>query len=419
MQNLPEEDSKPSKPLRLRPHSVTPPSKCPSCGATMGEREFICMGCGFNAKTGEKITTSAESVEVTNITNTDSSRWPTLVVILLLAGGYGWYTHHSKQMEQQKVIETEFAQVEAQAINNPSDAEGVIHRLRDVRAKAAQAEMDGLVSRADSLVSDIERKQQAARKEKETREEIAAVMNVVKGQGDALASHGDYAGAAKLVLTYSGKKFAETESARAELAGSYQKRAQIAEQEAQASAAAEKERVHLKAEAGTKDKDGMAKLHYAASQGRYGEAMALLRNGATVDIRNAYGATPLHYAAVSGNENMVLLLIGKGANIEARADNGETPLLMAFEAGKTNTISALTASGADTTALRKRQAVASSQSTTPSQAPIQCPPGFHPDPYGRGCLRNDGGGLTSYDMWKINQNGGLGYSVGGPPGQSP
>jgi len=75
--------------------------------------------------------------------------------------------------------------------------------------------------------------------------------------------------------------------------------------------------------------NGIAPLHFAASEGYIGLIEFLIGRGANVNIQNPSGATPLHEAVRSGNTEAVSLIIGGRADINAQDANGNTALHIA------------------------------------------------------------------------------------------
>ncbi|MCL2600148.1 MAG: ankyrin repeat domain-containing protein [Treponema sp.] len=78
--------------------------------------------------------------------------------------------------------------------------------------------------------------------------------------------------------------------------------------------------------------DGLAPLHFAASQGYTGLIEFLICRGANVNIQNPSGATPLHEAVRSGNTTAISLLLDGQADIDALDANGNTMLHIAVPA---------------------------------------------------------------------------------------
>ncbi len=70
----------------------------------------------------------------------------------------------------------------------------------------------------------------------------------------------------------------------------------------------------------------MTPLHWAAVKGRADLADFLLRHGADVRARNAYGMTPLHEAATA---EVARVLLARGAPVGERDERGMTPLHLA------------------------------------------------------------------------------------------
>lgn len=70
-------------------------------------------------------------------------------------------------------------------------------------------------------------------------------------------------------------------------------------------------------------------LHAAAENGHDQMVAWLIKNGATVDVRDSRGNTPLHLAAAEGSEATAHRLLDGGADLNARNNAGETPLQLA------------------------------------------------------------------------------------------
>jgi len=75
--------------------------------------------------------------------------------------------------------------------------------------------------------------------------------------------------------------------------------------------------------------DGLAPLHYAASEGHVGLIDLLIERNANINIKNTSGATPLHEAARSGSLAAMTLLINNNADLNARDAKGNSPLHIA------------------------------------------------------------------------------------------
>jgi hypothetical protein len=78
-----------------------------------------------------------------------------------------------------------------------------------------------------------------------------------------------------------------------------------------------------------KDNDGNTCLHYAILNNNKKTARALLKAGASTEIRNAKGQAPLHLAIEIGNNELKNLLLKHGAYIEVHNSSGQTPLFLA------------------------------------------------------------------------------------------
>lgn len=92
--------------------------------------------------------------------------------------------------------------------------------------------------------------------------------------------------------------------------------------------------------------DDLSPLHFAAWSGRTDLLRALVKAGASLEIRDEHGFTPLHMAAYRSAE-AVRALAEAGADLEARAEDGETPMHLAALTGTAATVSALVEVGAD------------------------------------------------------------------------
>ena len=92
--------------------------------------------------------------------------------------------------------------------------------------------------------------------------------------------------------------------------------------------------------------DDLSPLHFAAWSGRTDILRALVKAGASLEIRDEHGFTPMHMAAYRSAE-AVRALAEAGADLEARAEDGETPMHLAALTGTAATVSALVEVGAD------------------------------------------------------------------------
>src|SRR5262249_22818404 len=92
-------------------------------------------------------------------------------------------------------------------------------------------------------------------------------------------------------------------------------------------------------------------LHWAAHWGDVATVDLLLRAGASVNSRNAYGVTPLLLASASGSVPVITRLIAAGANPNLAHASGETPLMAAARTGNGDAVKALLAAGADVAAV--------------------------------------------------------------------
>jgi len=92
--------------------------------------------------------------------------------------------------------------------------------------------------------------------------------------------------------------------------------------------------------------DGSTALHWAAYHGDVHSATALLRAGASPDVRTVVGMTPLVLACESGNARLVRLLLKAGADPNQTLSHGETPLMMAARTGTVPVLKELISRGA-------------------------------------------------------------------------
>lgn len=88
--------------------------------------------------------------------------------------------------------------------------------------------------------------------------------------------------------------------------------------------------VHTQIVAAEVDRAGRSALHYAALGGEVADVLALLRDGAEVNLADKAGFTPLHFAAQEQHADAARTLIRAGANVHARNKFGNTPLLAAI-----------------------------------------------------------------------------------------
>jgi ankyrin repeat protein len=93
--------------------------------------------------------------------------------------------------------------------------------------------------------------------------------------------------------------------------------------------------------------DGGTALHWAAHWDDVVLAKRLLGAGAHVNSANDYGVTPLFIAAANGNAEMVGVLLDAGADSNAALPSGETVLMTAVKGGNNAAIKRLLAKGAN------------------------------------------------------------------------
>jgi ankyrin repeat protein len=87
------------------------------------------------------------------------------------------------------------------------------------------------------------------------------------------------------------------------------------------------------AEVEARDAWGMTSLHHASEHGQVAIVRLLLDKGADVGARDAWGWTALHMASSKGHEPVVRRLLDRGAKVGARDKDGSTALHWACSVG--------------------------------------------------------------------------------------
>jgi ankyrin repeat protein len=98
--------------------------------------------------------------------------------------------------------------------------------------------------------------------------------------------------------------------------------------------------------------DGGTALHWAAHWDDLAMARRLIAAGAHVDSANDYGVTPLFLAATNGNPEMIGVLLDAGANPNAALPSGETVLMAAVRGGNSQAVRRLLAKHANPNAIQ-------------------------------------------------------------------
>lgn len=78
------------------------------------------------------------------------------------------------------------------------------------------------------------------------------------------------------------------------------------------------------------ERAGRSHVHYAAAEGRLGDAEQALREGANPGQPDADGWTPLHFAAQGQHADVAAVLLRAGAPVDAADKHGKTPLAVAL-----------------------------------------------------------------------------------------
>jgi ankyrin repeat protein len=87
--------------------------------------------------------------------------------------------------------------------------------------------------------------------------------------------------------------------------------------------------VEAGADVNAADKTGMTPLHLAAMLGRRDEATWLIEHGATLEPLDHFGDTPIHTAAIFGGGGVIQVLHQRGAKLDTKNNAGLTPLDLA------------------------------------------------------------------------------------------
>jgi len=96
-----------------------------------------------------------------------------------------------------------------------------------------------------------------------------------------------------------------------------------------------------------KDNDGQTPIFYAATVGHDEIIVWLISQGADVNARDKDDKTPMHYAARRDQLGSMKILKAHGADINAKDNNGQTPIFGAVIANRVNAMCWLKAEGAD------------------------------------------------------------------------
>jgi ankyrin repeat protein len=91
----------------------------------------------------------------------------------------------------------------------------------------------------------------------------------------------------------------------------------------------------------TRNPDGDAALHVAASAGAKGSVEYLLNRGQSIDLAGAGGRTPLMSAVMADQRALVKFLLQQGADPRAKNQDGFTPLMLAVKQGSSGSVAEL------------------------------------------------------------------------------
>ena len=100
-----------------------------------------------------------------------------------------------------------------------------------------------------------------------------------------------------------------------------------------------------------RDEEMRTPLHQAVLGGMFGLVCLLLESGADVNARDQDGYTPLHFAAQEVLPEIAKILVGKGADVNLRDEDGNTPLHRALMSarGRWDVVQCLVENDADET----------------------------------------------------------------------
>jgi ankyrin repeat protein len=101
------------------------------------------------------------------------------------------------------------------------------------------------------------------------------------------------------------------------------------------------------ADVNVKNIGGWTPLHRACRYGLVEVAMALLEKGADLHAKTSDGQTPLHRACVNGHAEVAMALLEKGADVHVKDNIGWTPLHNACYDGRAEVVQTLLEKGAD------------------------------------------------------------------------
>src|SRR5262245_5736533 len=108
--------------------------------------------------------------------------------------------------------------------------------------------------------------------------------------------------------------------------------------------------IERKVDVNAAEPDGTTALHWAVQRDDLELVERLLRAGASVKVRNEFGATPMSEAAIVGNAALIERLLAAGADVESANADGQTALMVVARTGRVDAARVLIRRGANVNA---------------------------------------------------------------------